>query len=901
MELFCEGKDGDSPLDWREICKSALESNSFVSCRGTRRQANLVSILSVKDPDKDTMRFRVLNEVAAWLAFYHMTNPELHILPEVGARFSECDIDFSLRMFDDHYEKLTAARHLSDLLYDYSCPEPYPDQVPPIAVLGSLRSATTSILSVVSSSFEIPLISASATSAYLDNREIHPMFARTIPSNLGDARAVVSLLEHFDVTHFAVLYVADDFGKAFHADVLSAADQVGLTAMSFGYENGNEAEIADAIDQLKSSTLKYVVAILHSEYGKVVDAATKAGLLNSTEKTAWFLTEGSSSLGDEGIKINPDNAVALNGMGLVRIWVDKDASPLSREVLRFSNSENLQNMYKSARDDNSTFSNFSFQDLALNPYIYLTYDAMTALGLAACAVPKGLFNGSEFYDQLRKTEFDGVSGPVRFNPTTGTRSDEFKFEVKNLLVSREHGLRSVTSYTINLSNQTPDTRVETHRLFIFPDGTTAPPKDFPETIDVEPRVLIVGYILAALVMVTSVGWMYWTWRNRNKDIVKVAQPVFLWQLCIGTLLIASSIIPMSMHEDACMITPWLVSIGFVTTWSALFTKTWLLNRVLRSTKTVKIRWCDVMLPFFVLLAANLALLLVWTLEAPLTWVWHELGVDEYDRWTKRYGSCGPSGSREELWSFLGPIVGINAIAFVIAMYQCYQARHAPSDLFSEAISLFWSMGCVLETLIVGVPLLFVASEDQSAQFLIQAILLCVVCLGILVPVFMPKYRRLSVMEQEQVIDTTNNDSPDVLSTNVSFLGCESEYRTDRARDMPVARTISANFGAADDLFCGSTLTTEFGTSMKHGDDISPTASEHGCPLHHPRSSPTPLSSGIGPHTRINGMITTATQVHAEANSEEEQASGPGTSLVSRSETYFIRLAAEQLLRQSGAR
>jgi ABC-type branched-subunit amino acid transport system substrate-binding protein len=720
MAKFCDHTNSDSPLDWREICKSASESNSFVVCNGARRHANLVSILSVEDPDKDTMRFRVLSEVAGWLAFYHMTHPELHILPEVGARFSECDIDFSLRMFDDHYEKLTAARHVSDLLYSYSCPEPDPDQVPPIAVLGSVRSSTTSILSVVSSSFEIPLISASATSAYLDNREVYPMFARTIPSNRGDALAVVSLLEHLHVTHFAVLYVADDFGKAYLADVLSAADQVGLTAMSFGYENNNEAEITDAIDQLKSSGLRYVVAILHSEYKNVVDEATKVGLLNSTE-TTWFLSEASSALGDEGVKIDPDNAFALNGMGLVRIWVDKDASPLSREVSRFSNSTDLQNMYKSAHDGNSTFSNFPFQDLdmALNPYVYLTYDAMTALGLAACTAPNGLFNGSELYDQLRKTEFDGVSGPVRLNPKTGTRSDDFKFEVKNLLVSSEHELRSVTSYIINLSNKTSDTRVQMRTPFIFPDGTTTPPDSLPPlhhvTIDVEHGAIIVGLILATIVMVSSVGWMCWTWRNRDKDIVKAAQPIFLWQLCIGTFLIASSIIPMSIQEDdgACMATPWLLSIGFVTTWSALFAKTWRLNRMLRSTKTfqrVKIRLFDVMLPFFVMLTVNVAVLLVWTLKAPLAWAWHDLGgVDEYGRPTKSYGACGPSGSPEEVWSFLGPILGINMIAFVITMYQCYQARHAPSD-FSEAISLFWSMGCVLETLIVGVPLLFVASE-----------------------------------------------------------------------------------------------------------------------------------------------------------------------------------------------
>jgi ABC-type branched-subunit amino acid transport system substrate-binding protein len=910
VTVDAEGPHG-SQVDWTELC---VESNSFVVRNGTRRHANLASVLSVEDPDMDTMRFRVLNEVAAWLAFYHMTHPELHILPEVGARFSDCDIDFSLRMFDDHYERLTAARHLSDLFENFSCLEPETDQVPPIALLGSVRTPSTSILSVLSSSFGIPLISAGATSAYLDNREIHPMFARTVPSSTGDARAVVSLLEHLHVSHFAVLYVADDFGKAFHADVLAAADQVGLTAMSFGYENNNEAEIIGAIKQLKSSGLRYVVAILHSEYKSVVDEATKAGLLNSTE-TTWFLTVASAALGDEGIEIDPGNALAMNGMGLVRIWVDKDASALSREVLRdFSNSADLQNMYISARNQNSTFSNISFHDLALNPYIYLTYDAMTALGLAACAVPNnGLFNGSELYNQLRKTEFDGVSGPVRFNPITGTRSDDFKFEVKNLLVSPERELRSVTSYIINLSNKTPDARVEMRGPFIFPGGTTTPPDSLPPpvhvVIDVGLGFVIVGNILAALVMVTSVGWMYWTWRNQKKKIVVAAQPIFLWQLCIGTFILASSIIPMSMQEDddACIVTPWLLSVGFVTTWSALFAKTWRLNRMLRSKKTfrrVEISSFDVMLPFFVLLVANFAVLLAWTLKAPLTWVWHELGgVDEYGRSTKSYGACGPSGSRKELLGFLIPILGINAITFVITMCQCYQARHAPSD-FSEAISLFWSMGCVLETLIVGVPLLFVASEDPSAQFLIQTILVCIVCLGILVPVFIPKYRKRSVMDKEEALGTTDGDRPDVLSTNVSWLGTGSEHgRRDKPRN--------ANSGDVDEVLRSSTPATAPKHSMNNGvDNVS---SRHGRgPVYQPSNSgSTPGEFGMGaglgsvfaPRVSINGMPTTAMQVHAEAGSDEDQApSQAGTSRVSRSGTYFTQLASsEKQLLQSGAR
>jgi hypothetical protein len=174
--------------------------------------------------------------------------------------------------------------------------------------------------------------------------------------------------------------------------------------------------------------------------------------------------------------------------------------------------------------------------------------------------------------------------------------------------------------------------------------------------------------------------------------------------------------------------------------------------------------------------------------------------------------------------------------------------------------------------------------------LIQAFLLFILCLGILLPVFMPKYRKRSVIEQEAALRIASQGRPDVLSTNVSFLGDESEYKKEFARDVPIARKISPNFGAVDEVFRGA-LPTVVENSMSNS---SLTPREFGISEG--------LSPGFGPHSSINGMSSTAMLVHAEVISDEGQASGPvGTSLVSRSETYFTQLATKQRLRRSGAR
>lgn len=66
------------------------------------------------------------------------------------------------------------------------------------------------------------------------------------------------------------------------------------------------------------------------------------------------------------------------------------------------------------------------------------------------------------------------------------------------------------------------------------------------------------------------------------------------------------------------------------TFSALFSKIWRLNRVYHNAsqfRRVRVSHKEVMMPFVILMAANLGLLLAWTLVDPR--VWHRTIPDEY--------------------------------------------------------------------------------------------------------------------------------------------------------------------------------------------------------------------------------------------------------------------------------
>ena len=94
---------------------------------------------------------------------------------------------------------------------------------------------------------------------------------------------------------------------------------------------------------------------------------------------------------------------------------------------------------------------------------------------------------------------------------------------------------------------------------------------------------------------------------------------------------ASAIIPMSFDDEvtsqdgcsiACMATPWLASVGFVTTFSALFSKVYRINKIFGASNTfkkIKVTEKDVVKPFCVLFSLNFIVLLCWTLVDPLVW------------------------------------------------------------------------------------------------------------------------------------------------------------------------------------------------------------------------------------------------------------------------------------------
>ena len=786
-------------------------TQSVAAMSDKRRRSNIISLSHISSIDDDAQRtlvdFEVYLEVSAWLAWYnHIATGssclDVALLPEVHTRLATCDVDFEFMMRDTQFSAINAARQLldaySNVLLDEMTNTSYVSN-PTTSLVGTVRSMESSSMSFLSSAYNIPQIASSSTASYLNNKDLYPLFARTVPTNQGDAYAMVLYLKELNVSHVGIFYIADGYGNDFHADVVRELVASNITVLSVQYE---DSAMETAIQEFATSNLKYVIAILNpGTWRNFIRYAYQYQIIGRSDYF-WMFGESSLEFADPSFRLDhvteKDLATAIHGSAIIS--ATEPLNELFDQVLTtFSKNTTLQQQYINQHSDPFIFENYTFSTPGPSLYQYLTYDAVLALMLATCDVQQANEDlevwdprtaGHSLYEQLIRTEFQGLSGYVAFDPITGTRqAQNLIYGVRNVLLVSRNSSDEDFKFTSEMTSfvNLEDKQIEYQVPFVYFSNTTTPPLPLPPVemqLNLIPTaILAFGWALCGFVIFVSIFWIIWTLRYRNKDVVKAAQPIFLCQICIGTLIIASAIIPMSLQEPiskrgldiACMATPWLISMGFVTTFSALFTKTWRLNKLFQNSRNMRrvvIRPRHVILPLIVIMMINFIVMLAWTIDAPQ--IWQRIGVTNYDKFGRSietFGHCEPSNRRRSKL-YLSVIVAIDLSLLVFSNYQAYLARALPSE-FSESSHIAIAMASMLEICILVIPLLFLKSTDPSIDFVIRSLMASVTSLSILIPIFLPKFIRLN---SRQRFSATHGMSP--RRSKIYISGVQTGIRED---------------------------------------------------------------------------------------------------------------------------
>jgi len=584
--------------DENDLPGEIQQGSAVIRVNDTHRECHLASILPSSEVTGNNIRrpidFRVYYEAAGFLALKHFNERNPRVLPHLPERLKDCNIQLSMEMRDTRFSPIYAAQQLQEILQR----EHSADTPDPISLIGAARSAVSQTLSILAGVYELPQISASSTSGALDSKALSPFFARTVPTNQNDAKATVLYLQSLGVTHMGVFYIRDEFGTSFNAQILEEANKVGVQVFSTSFD-ANKNSIVTGIKQLQESGLSYFMGIFNPDTWKsVVREAQRAGIIGNPNHV-WLLSDASQELTQPGFRLNreteADLASAIDGTGVVLLNVETNTE-FDQALSELETDALFQEEYVAAHVDPSVFDGYNFKFSGSALFQYLNYDAVMAMGIAACEAPRDFFTGPELYETLLRTQFVGVSGLVRFSNETGTRDEEgLKYHIENVRIAKNqtsetfYTFHTVSAVEVDFADTTP---VKNVNPFVYAGGSTQPPPALPP-LDVELNLItrgirISGLVLGSLSMLSALCWLLWTVYYRNKDVVRIAQPIFLCQLCVGAFIMATAVIPMSMQETgasqrgldiACMATPWLLSMGFVTAFSALFSKTWRLNKV----------------------------------------------------------------------------------------------------------------------------------------------------------------------------------------------------------------------------------------------------------------------------------------------------------------------------------
>jgi 7 transmembrane sweet-taste receptor of 3 GCPR len=344
-------------------------------------------------------------------------------------------------------------------------------------------------------------------------------------------------------------------------------------------------------------------------------------------------------------------------------------------------------------------------------------------------------------------DFPGSSGRMEFGKERGKErnSEDVMIGLYNIRPGRTNSQNDNQPYQASLVSVFRDGKgwedVAGTRT-LYRDGSPIKPANIREFHDenfIAPGIRGLGLALMFVAWMVGIGGLIGLYIFRKDGIILRAQPFFLKLLCMGSIVMSTSILTLSWDEGAgwsdqqldvaCTMTPWFFFLGHILTFCALFTKLWRIDKVMtfrRQAVTVN----SVLLPTFALLTVTLAVLIVWTVVD--AWKWERVVIREIP--SASFGQC----QSENVWPFLGPLAGILFGAEAATFYFAWKTADVPED-FRDSGAVMYSSFTQLQSWAIGGPMLLLLKNSSSdAIYFARVMLIWIFAASSVLVVIAPK-------------------------------------------------------------------------------------------------------------------------------------------------------------------
>jgi hypothetical protein len=552
---------------------------------------------------------------AALLAIHHFNTGDGSIVEELQDIQERCPIRLTTELIDSRSSSKHAMQRLTNLLTRSSDAIPFPQ---PCALLGSSWSSVTKALATVTGVYDLPHVTSSASSVDLDDVSEYPLFARTHPSDASMAQLSMDYLAtQLNVDFVGVLHVEDAFGNSYNEQLLIDSAYLNVTLSTESFRSGaTDDEIRLALDRLQATGYRYFLGVFFGgDYDRIMTMAYELGIAGpgffwmfNGALASTFINGQKYLLEDSPLyQATYGNAILSDEGGLPGL--DPGHDQFLERWQQIGSNEGLLAYINSKQPESETLSfartSDYFETVAPSHIAAFSYDAVVGLGLAACtalllplSASETIFSGEAHHAVFVDNPFDGASGDVTIGPDSFSRKAESTYHVVSNILPRsttEDGLASFQgSPWIVYDTATQEwKRYDQDNDFVYPDASTTPPMQIPALEADSNNMLLpvraVCLALSAVAILLSIGFfVYCCVLKRNHRAIRASQPFFLGMICVGTLLLAASIIPASIDDSvasdracdiACVAKFWLFPIGFCLIFSALFSKLWRINKV----------------------------------------------------------------------------------------------------------------------------------------------------------------------------------------------------------------------------------------------------------------------------------------------------------------------------------
>ncbi len=701
--------------------------------------------------------------IAYFLALHHLNTGNGVVIPEIAGLDKTCPIRFTGEIIDTMYSESFTIRQVFEVL----ARDPLTSgPSTPCAFIGAMRSAVSIPTSITTGILGYPQISAQSTSPTLNDKEQYKLFGRTIPADDGTSIPVIAFFEKIKVNHFGIMFWSDPYGIAFAQAVQFSVQQLAPHMRTESVEIPaslipSEEDIRFAVEQLKKTEFRYffVIIIGKQTFEMVMLEAYRQGIAGPGY--TWIFSDG----------VEPGAFIFEEGSDLIQ--ATKGASVLKAEggIAGLPIFDSFYKSWKETDQESAEFIDTKLPTYENNPSFKFSkttdiiqksapgtpaafhYDAAIALGLAACnGLNNGKLDGVTHFEAFKNSTFEGISGQITIDKVTGSRTAKSAlFQLTNMLPSNEI-IDGKMRFNPIMSELYQEGKWITVTPYTYSDGATNPHPDLPlfetDYLYIYLSLRIIVLLLSSIAIILSIVCAIWTWSRRRGKVVRASQPEFLFIICSGTLMMGASMIPLSLDDEiissggdvVCMAFPWLFCVGFSFSFSALFSKTWRLNKLFYNPAMCrkKVTAKEVIYPLLILVTSNIIILVIWTILSPLKWTRIVTKTDKFGRPIESRGKClGEDPQSSVPYAVCLGIINVSAL--LIALYQLYRSRYITME-FGETKYMAAAISGMILVTTFSVPIMFIATENPRATVFVWCSITFVICVLFLLFIFIPKVK-----------------------------------------------------------------------------------------------------------------------------------------------------------------